>query len=432
VELGEKGCKAILGFRDISSEVREDKKQQQILRDALAQAEYANRAKTVFLNNMSHDIRTPMNAIIGYTALASNHLDDKEHLKDYLSKISQSSNHLLSLINDVLDMSRIESGKMRLDEQPENILELIQSIRNIIQTDINTRKLELSIDMAEISDENIYCDKLKLNQILLNLLSNAMKFSKQGGTVYLKIRQNEDAPNGYGAYEFRVKDNGIGMSREFQAHIFEPFTREHTSTVTGIQGTGLGMSITKNIVDMMGGTISVTSERGKGTEFVVKLNLKLKNTPGDSGSESCSNTDKTSDDSVTDFTGTRILLAEDNELNTEIAIELLSEYGFVIETAPNGRIACDKLATSKPGYYDLILMDIQMPIMDGYEAAVNIRAMKEKKFSCIPIIAMTANAFAEDRDKALKCGMNAHVAKPINMKNLLKTIQQVLKSADYN
>jgi signal transduction histidine kinase/CheY-like chemotaxis protein len=526
----------------------------QLLSNALAQAEYANRAKTTFLNNMSHDIRTPMNAIIGFTALASSHLDKPERVQDYLQKITQSSNHLLSLINDILDMSRIESGKMRLDEKPENLAEIMQNIRNMIQPDIHSKNLELFIETVDVCDEDIYCDRLRLNQILLNLLSNAIKFTNPGGTISIRIIQNPTASKGYASYEFRVKDNGIGMSREFAKHIFEPFTRESTSTISGIQGTGLGMSITKNIVDMLNGNITVESEQGKGTEFKVTLELKLQKEhmkleainglkglralvvdddlgtcqsvskmlrqlglkaewtmyakeavartkeaidmgedfniyiidwlmPDMNGIEaarrirseigndvpiiilSAYDWSDIEDEAGTvgiagfvskplfaselkniliktlcktaveetaeingseSFNGKRILLAEDNELNTEIAVEILTDVGFEVETAINGKVACEMLSKSAPGYYDLILMDIQMPVMDGYEASRTIRGMKNTSLANIPIIALTANAFDEDRQMAFEAGMDAHIAKPIDVNKLFSAIRQTL------
>ncbi len=525
------------------------------LSQALTLAEQANRAKTTFLNNMSHDIRTPMNAIIGFTALAAAHIDDAQQVKGYLEKIGQSSSHLLSLINDVLDMSRIESGKMVIEEQPENLADILHSIRNIIQTDIHSKQIELFIDAVNVTDEEIFCDKLRVNQILLNLLSNAMKFTPPGGSISVRLIQLEGSPPGYGDYQLRVKDTGVGMSEEFAATIFEPFTRERTSTVSGIQGTGLGMSITKNIVDMMDGSIQVSSQKGKGTEFVVSLRFRIQEERreklpalvlegvhalvADDDMDSCQSvsqmlrkigvraewtmygkeavartkealeigdryslyiidwlmpdingvetarrirkmagkdapivllsaydwsdiekeareagvTDFVSkplfqselnrtlmkvygqapeepappEPKYTSFEGRRLLLAEDNELNREIATEILQDVGFLVETAENGQEAAEAVRKSQPGYYDAVLMDVQMPVMDGYEACREIRRLEDRRLADILVIAMTANAFEEDKKAALEAGMNAHVGKPIDIPTLMETLQEFLK-----
>lgn len=545
----------VLGFRYVNKIVEKELKQKHLLEDALARAEQANRAKTTFLSNMSHDIRTPMNAIIGFTALATTHIHDVERVKDYLGKIMTSSNHLLSLINDVLDMSRIESGRMKLDETECNLAEVMHDLKNIIQADIHSKQLELLIDTVDVLDEDVYCDKLRLNQILLNLLGNAMKFTKPGGTVSVRIIQKKDAPVGYGAYEFRVKDTGIGMSPEFLGSIFEPFERERNSTVSKIPGTGLGMPITKSIVDMMGGTITVASEQGKGTEFVVRLQFRLQAAPKKaeripvlegmralvvdddfntcdsvtnmliqigmraewtmSGKEAILRTkqavvrndtyyvyildwlmpdmngvevarrirqevgedipiiiltaydwsdieeearaagvtafcskplfmsdlhkcllhscypeglsgEPSEQEELFDFGGRRILLVEDNELNREIATEVLTEVGFIVEEVENGQIAVDRISSAEPGYYDLVLMDIQMPVMNGYEAARAIRKLSKPELANIPIIAMTANAFDEDRKQAMESGMNEHMAKPIDVNTLMELLQKHL------
>ncbi len=530
-----------------------------VLTEKLQKAEAADRAKSTFLSNMSHDIRTPMNAIIGFTTLAQTNLDNKERLQEYLKKILSSSNHLLSLINDILDMSRIESGKLNIEEKECSISDIFRDMRNIIQTQMQSKQLDFYMDTVDVVDENIYCDKLHVNQVLLNLLSNAIKFTPSGGTVSLTVRQKPRAPKGYGSYEIRVKDTGIGMSEEFTKHIFEPFERERNTTASGIQGTGLGMAITKNIVDTMGGTIELHSEQGKGTEFIINLDFRLQ-----TGSQSVEvikelqglralvvDDSFTTCDSVTkmlrqigmrsewvlhgkeavlhakqafelgdeyhayiidwflpdlsglevvrqirsivgdsvpiiivtayDWTafeeearavgvtafcnkpiflselrdillaatneslqaqqtqtpspipnvaeqlhGTRLLLAEDNELNREIAVELLTNSGFVVEAAEDGSVAVDKVRSSAPGYYSLVLMDIQMPKMDGYDATRAIRALEDPDLAGIPIVAMTANAFEEDRKRALECGMNAHIAKPINVENLLEVLTGIL------
>ncbi len=539
------------------------RKKTQELTEALQAADAANRAKTTFLNNMSHDIRTPMNAIIGYTALTTAHLNDRDRAEDYLSKIAQASNHLLSLINDVLDMSRIESGKVTINERPENLADILQGLRNIIQADIHAKHLELYIDTVDVTDEEICCDKLRLNQILLNLTSNAIKFTPVGGTVAVRVTQRAASAPDRGLYEFQVSDTGIGMSEEFARTVFDPFTREQTSTVSGIQGTGLGMAITKNIIDMMGGTISVESVHGQGTTFTVRLELRFSaahkemspiaelkgfrglvvdddmvccqsvskmlrqigmraewalsgreaiartteaveladpfevyivdwSMPELSGIETvsairkivgadspiilmsaydwsdiapeakeagvtgfiskplfASDLHRTLERSLgqgkaetepslrasalpreASFTGKRILLAEDNELNREIAVEILKEAGFLVECAENGREACDMLGAAGPGYYDLILMDIQMPVMDGYAATQTIRAMEDPALAAIPIIAMTANAFEEDREQALTAGMNGHLAKPIDLDKMLALLRELFQRRD--
>ena len=540
-------------FLDVNEEEREKEAQKKALVDALAAAEHANRAKTAFLNNMSHDIRTPMNAIIGYTALATAHLDNEEAIRDYLSKISTSSSHLLSLINDVLDMSRIESGRVKIEENEVHLPDVLHDLRTIIQSNISAKRQDLFIDTQDIVNEDIITDKLRLNQVLLNLVSNSIKFTPVGGIISIRISEKPCALSGYTTYEFRIKDNGIGMSGEFKKHIFESFTREHTTTVSGIQGTGLGMAITKNIVDMMGGTIHVNSEEGKGTEFIVVLDCKLSdhvvkyepipelqgaralvadddtNTcmsvskmlkqigmradwtvsgkeavvrakeaydegddfkayiidwlmPDMNGIETVRRIRKVIGDSTpiiiltaydwsdieleareagvtafvskplfmselrevltrpvrtevtrehaakdVDFTGKKILLVEDNELNQEIAVEILKEAGFVVDVAEDGIVAVDKMAAAASDRYDLILMDIQMPKMNGFMATREIRTLSDNRKANIPIIAMTANAFDEDKKHAFESGMNGFIAKPINIKTLMSTLADILR-----
>ncbi len=517
-------------------------KSQKELNDALAQAKSANASKTIFLNNMSHDIRTPMNAIIGFTSLATSNLDDKEMLKDYLQKISVSSKHLLSLINDVLDMSRIESGKVKIEEKPVHLLELIQDINTIMQPSINEGKLDFTVDTSCVTDEYIMADPLRLTEILLNILSNSVKYNRPGGAVSLRVLQDKTSKE-YAKYHFIIKDTGIGISEEFQKHIFENFAREETSTVSGIQGTGLGLAITKKIIDLMGGTIQLQSEEGMGSEFDVCLTFKLYETiesfhglnalivNGDTdtclrissmlkdlglrceyatfGNEAinrvkqienvggdffvyiidCQMSDMsgieivrqihnrnaivimTKDEwvdmdkgiGVNDFwdkplciselksilskyieikdnkselkelahEGMKILLVEDNELNQEIAVEILKQAGFEVEVAENGLVAVEKMKYVKKGQYDLILMDVQMPVMNGYDATRNIRAIGNAYCKYIPIIAMTANAFEEDKEKAFHAGMNGYLPKPIDIEKMLEMIDSILRKQYY-
>ena len=378
----------------------------------------ANLAKREFLFNMSHDIRTPMNAIIGFTALAQTHIDDRGQVEDYLKKISVSSQHLLSLINDVLDMSRIESGKVTLEAKPVHLPELVHELRDIIQAIVSKKDLSLTLDTVGVENEDVIADPLRLEQILINVLANAVKFTPDGGQIGLWIVQKDTAPAGYADFEFHIKDNGIGMSEEFQKHIFEQFARERTSTVSKIQGTGLGLAITKSLVDMMGGRITVESEPGRGSEFTISLRFPV----GEAKAGQMIPVSKASD-----FTGKKLLVVEDNELNLEIASTLLEEAGFEVDTAGNGKIAVEKVEAASAGRYDLILMDVQMPEMDGYEATRRIRALPDKKKAAIPIVAMTANAFEEDQKNALNAGMNGHIAKPLDIQKLFQVLSELLK-----
>ena len=378
----------------------------------------ANLAKREFLFNMSHDIRTPMNAIIGFTALAQTHIDDRGQVEDYLKKISVSSQHLLSLINDVLDMSRIESGKVTLEAKPVHLPELVHELRDIIQAVVSKKDLSLTLDTVGVENEDIIADPLRLEQILINVLANAVKFTPDGGQIGLWIVQKDTAPAGYADFEFHIKDNGIGMSEEFQKHIFEQFARERTSTVSKIQGTGLGMAITKSLVDMMGGGITVKSGQGKGSEFTISLRFPI-------GEAKAGQTPPAAKASA--FTGKKLLVVEDNELNLEIASTLLKEAGFEVDTAENGKIAVEKVEAASADRYDLILMDIQMPEMDGYEATRRIRALPDARKAALPIVAMTANAFEDDRKNALHAGMNGHIAKPLDIQKLFQVLSELLK-----
>ena len=415
---------------------------------AVQQEAAANRAKRDFLFNMSHDIRTPMNAIIGYTTLAETNLTQPAKVADYLRKISTASQHLLSLINDVLDMSRIESGRVVLEQKPVHLPTLVQNVQDIIQSNVTAKGLLFAVDLAGVRDADVVADPLRLQRILLNILSNAVKFTPSGGSITLRVVEKNGAdettsmeaagagsssagestslgtagpgssgePVRYGDYEFYVRDTGIGMSAEYQKHIFEQFSREETSTVSKTEGTGLGMPITKRLVEMMDGSIDLLSVQGQGTEFTVHLRLPL-----------CGAPKQETPVADPEFAGMRLLVVEDNELNMEITTTVLEEAGFVVDQAVNGQVALEKIATAAPGQYALVLMDIQMPVMDGYEATRRIRALPDPAKAQIPIVAMTANAFAEDRENALAAGMNEHIAKPFDTHTLLWKLAEILK-----
>ncbi len=387
-------------------------------------AETANSAKSKFLSNMSHDIRTPMNAIIGFANLAVKHIDDIELVKDHLMKILDSSGHLLNLINNVLDMSRIESGKTHIEVSQNDIVSIIENTGSIIQNQTFEKNQTFNMDISNIQNCMVYCDKLKVSQVLLNLLSNAVKYTNQYGTVTLKVQEKEGSSNTHRRYIFIIKDTGIGISKSFLNHIFEPFERQNNSTISGIQGTGLGLAIVKSLVEMMGGTICVRSQEGIGSEFIVDIEFRLCE-PHISimKEDSFINDDDKDNDLLKDM---RILLVEDNELNREIATEILTDAGLIVETALNGKEAVQMMANITPNYYKVILMDIQMPVMNGLEAARAIRMLPDNTIRRIPIIAMTANAFEEDKKKSLEVGMNAHIAKPIDVNVVLDTIKKIV------
>lgn len=408
----------VIGFADKDEQIRMARMHQEMLQNALSMAQSSDRAKTTFLSNMSHDIRTPMNAIVGFTELAKSHIDNKELVLDYLRKLGQSSKHLLSLINDVLDMSRIESGKMVLTDNDEDLSEIIESLKDIVQADVDMKRLSFDVKTDNLRDTGIVCDKLRLNQVLLNVLSNAIKYTQAGGSVVMEVAEKKSSKQDSALYEFRICDNGMGMNAEFLKTIYEPFTRAKSSTVSGIQGTGLGMSITKNIVEMMGGSIEIFSEENKGTEVVLNIEFKLHG-------KACG-AQKIAVGEF-DFTGKKVLLVEDNEMNREIACDILSDFGLEVDVAVNGREAVEKVQTSTLGQYDVVLMDVQMPVMDGYEATHAIRELGEKFQSSIPIIAMTANAFEEDRKAALDAGMDEHVSKPIDVEKMKYILNRFLK-----
>ena len=543
-----------VGFANVDEQTRESLARNQELAEALAQAQHANVSKTTFLSNMSHDIRTPMNAIIGFTTMALRHFENRTQVKDSLEKVLSSSNHLLGLINDILDMSRIESGRVEVAEQECNLSDLIHNLIHLIQPQVTAKQQKFHIDAFKVKNEDVYADQLKINQVLINILSNAVKYTPSTGSIFFRISQYESDIPGCAKYEFRIKDNGLGMSKEFLKHVFDAFEREETSTKSGIQGTGLGMSITKKMVELMGGDISVESEKDKGSEFTVTLDLRLQqnvkqipiqelnnlralvvdddfNTcesvttmlkqmgmrsewttspreavfragraldddpfdayivdwlmPDQNGIETVrqirrvvGNTapvfiltaydysdieqeakaagvttfctkplfmsdlknalsraisghdidDSKHDDlSSTDFSGKRVLLVEDIEVNREIAKAILTEIGLDVDDADDGTVAVQKVKSSPPNHYDIILMDVQMPTMNGYEATKAIRTLNRHDAKTVPIVAMTANAFEEDKDNAIKAGMNDHLAKPLDIPKLLATLNKYLK-----
>ena len=411
----------LLAISDVTEEKEHELEQDRILRNALSSAEHANRAKTAFLNNMSHDIRTPMNAIIGFTSLAAEHLDDREIIRDYLEKISTSGKHLLSLINDVLDMSRIESGSVKIEKTNVYLPDVLEDLKTIILESVHAKQQKLLIKMQDVVHEDIITDKLRLTQVLLNIISNAVKFTPVGGTIHILVEEKASQKAGYAVYSFCIKDNGISMSKEFQEHVFDSFARERTVTESGITGTGLGMAITKNIVDLMGGTIHLTSKQGEGSEFIVTLECELADKTVQDKQSSCPKAEK----KHLDYSGKKVLLVEDNELNREIATEILKSLGLKVDYAADGMEAVEIMSSEAGNQYDMIFMDIQMPKMDGYTATREIRTLKDTKKANVPIIAMTANAFDEDRKKAIKAGMNGHIAKPIDVNVILQNLDRI-------
>lgn len=413
-----KKTKALEAAHRVNAALAEARNELETARD---QAMAASNAKTAFLFNMSHDIRTPMNAIIGYTELLKKHLENKEKMQDYVGKIEISSEYLLSLINNVLEMARIESGKALLDEAPEPCRKVIDTISTVYAEQLKKKNIHFTTDI-DIKTKYIYCDHLKMEEIFLNLLSNAYKYTPEGGSISISVRELPCAVPGYACMQTRISDTGIGMTQEYLPKLFEEFTREHTSIGNTIQGTGLGMSIVKKLVDLMGGTIEVESELGKGTTFIVTITHRIAH-----GADLHPETSTPVD--TAQFVGKRVLLAEDNDLNAEIAMELLKDKGFLVERATDGVICIDMLQRENPGYYDVILMDVQMPSLNGYMATRKIRAMTDPKKRNIPIIAMTANAFEEDRQNALKAGMNEHLGKPVDVDVFMKKLVGVIKES---
>ena len=414
----------IIGFGVKDEEIRRNMEKENLLERALLEAESANKAKSEFFFNMSHDIRTPMNAIIGFTQLMYKHLGEPEKEKEYLGKIESSSQYLLELINNVLEMSRIENGRLTLDENIWDAKEFNDMLTNVFENQMAQKGITFTRTI-DVVHKDVYCDSLKLQEIFLNVLSNALKYTPAGGSVTMDLKELPSVVPGYARYRTIITDTGIGMSKEYLPHIFETFSREKTSTDSKVMGTGLGMPIVKQLVLLMNGSIDIESEPGRGTKVTICLDHRIAEESDVTSREMKSV--QTEDDPSEFDKGKRILLAEDNDLNAEIAQEILGEYGFEIERAADGIICVDMLTKHEAGYYDLILMDIQMPNMDGYKATRVIRDLPDRKRSQIPILAMTANAFEEDRQNALAAGMNGHIAKPIDVKKLIEELAQILK-----
>lgn len=441
------GYNIVIGFRCVDEEIRSEMEQKKALEEMLQQVQKANEAKTTFLSNMSHDIKTPMNAILGFTSLALNNKDDINRIMDYLLKIKSSGTYMLNLLNNILDMSYIESGKIKIHETPNSLTQLVNNLESSFKEELKEKDLTLTTYINHLEHDKVYYDKLRLKQIFFNLLSNAIKYTNKGGKIEFTVSEDMLDKDDYGSYEFRIKDNGIGMSQEFLNHIFEPFEREKNTTMSGISGTGLGLSITKNIVDNMNGIIEVKSVEGKGSEFIISFifrictDLEGLNTLSDENTdgvdelieedikerpEAAEKNTNTVDKKTLNLSDCRILLVEDNELNQEIAVAILEDEGYTVEVASNGQIAVDMISKSSPGYYKVVLMDIQMPVMNGYEATEAIRKLENRDLSSIPILAMTANAFEEDKQKALRSSMTDFISKPIDTDYLFSILKKIL------
>ncbi len=417
VKVGEEEhvSEVIMGYRSVDEEIMHEMEQKGIAENALGHARKENAAKDAFLANMSHDMRTPMNAIVGFTNLAKRYMDDREKLWKYLCKISESSERLLTLINDVLEISQMDTSKDELEEGACNLLESVKSVRESILPRAAAKNIEFSMDVSEVKHCDVYSDPEKLNRILERLGSNAIQYTEDGGRIEISVRELEEIAESRASYQFVVEDNGIGMSESFQSRMFEPFERQQNTTMSGVPGTGLGLTITKRIVEMMGGNIEVDSVEGGGSKFTVTLEFRIRQ-------ESQEQEDDREESMLSRYGQKKVLLVEDNELNLELEVELLRDEGFVVETAENGSIAVDMMKNAKPGEYGVVLMDIQMPVMDGYHAARAIRGLSNPELANIPIIAVSANTFDEDRRKAFECGMNAYVAKPVDIPQLLHAI----------
>lgn len=412
----------IVGSRSVDEEIRSEMRQKDMLNDALSRANLAMVAKNAFLANMSHDIRTPMNAILGFMELAKKHVDDREKLKNYLDLIQNSSQQLLQIINDVLEITRSDAGKGYIAESACNLLQIASRLQETFCAKAAAKRIALHMDTSQVSNGDVYTDSLKLQQVLSRIVSNAIKYTQEGGLVQVTFAEQEQSGShnlGISRYRFIVEDNGSGISEDFLPHIFEPFERQSNSTLSGVPGTGLGLTIVKNIVDLLEGTIDVESQPGRGSRFTVNLALRTQEEqpalpPAEvQGPELKLRLGK-------------VLVVDDNELNLEIELELLREAGFMVEPAHNGKVALDKLAASDPGEYGLVLMDIQMPVMDGYQAAREIRALPDPSLARIPIMALSANTFEEDRRRSLECGMSAHLAKPIDIPCLLEAVGKIM------
>lgn len=412
----------VFGYRNTDREVRRDMEQRQLLLETLHEAKLANNAKNLFLSNMSHDIRTPMNAIMGFTALAGKNLENREKMKEYLDMISASGEQLLQLLNDVLEISKIESAQLEVKEGECSLVGLMQQLQKGILLRAEARKITLSLDISHLRHDAVWADGEKLCQILSYLLDNALKYTREKGKVTLSVTEQEALQDNCFAYQFVVEDTGIGISEKFLEHIFDPFEREKNTTFSGIHGTGLGLTITKKLVDRMGGTIAVTSAPDEGSRFVIRLPLRVSEACSETGEEA-----RAAETAVKHRGSRRILLVDDNEINLEIEAEMLKDSGFTVETVRDGREAFEKISQARPGEYDLILMDIQMPVMDGYEATRAIRRIQDQELAGIPIIAVSANAFEEDRSRALESGMNAHLPKPLDMGQLLEEMGKYLQ-----
>lgn len=409
----------VMGYRSVDDEIKYELEQKKMLKDALEQAKSSNIAKNTFLSNMSHDIRTPMNAIVGFAALAKKHIDEKGKVQEYLNMIETSSDQLLRLINDVLEISSIEADRIQIEESECSLLDIIQEIQSAIMPRVSAKNIDLSLNISGLKHYIVFSDRQKLFQILLRLTRNAVKYTEFKGQVSITVKETESTDREYASYQFIVQDNGIGISESFIQHIFEPFERQQNTTLSGIYGTGLGLTITKNIVDMMGGTIEVVSASGQGSTFTISLSLRIQNRQFQPFSPKNQKQKPASEHR-------RILLVEDNEINLEIEVELLQDAGFLVETATDGSIAIEKITHSEPGYYNLVLMDIQMPVMDGYHATSAIRRLENPLLANIPIVALSANTLDEDRRKAMECGMNAHLPKPVNMPQLMELVEKIL------
>ncbi len=407
----------VIGIANRESQTREEQNRQIELIEANKRAEEASKAKSTFLFNMSHDIRTPMNAIIGYTDMAEKNIEDKKKRDEYLGKVKIASRQLLGLVNDVLDMARIENGKIAIEETPNDIQECTQNTFQVLKQQAEGKKLQMTVEYRNIEHARVYCDELRLNRMFTNIISNSVKYTKPGGIINFIVEELPGKRLGYARFKFTITDTGIGMSEDFVGHIFDSFARERSSTISGVEGAGLGMAITKELVDMMGGTIDVKSELGIGTIVCVRIDFRISDVIKEVDEEVDTVYEK-------GLEFKRVLLVEDNEMNREIARNILESRGIIVEEANDGSVAVEMVLQKETDYYDYVLMDIQMPYMDGYKATGTIRSFADNKYAKLPIIAMTANAFEEDKKRALMAGMDAHLAKPINVKELFRTLQR--------